>query len=714
MNSYILKIFLILTAITCTQDFSFTQKNSVKVLDINVWSGLTYKGNLKMGEYETEKKREMRFRTLLEQIRSKDPDVILVQEANPVSKYASKLADELDYDEIHFVCNAGIKLGPLGIPSNLSEGQVILAKHKLNLEEYDIWKHSGSLGINSEYLNIHFDESIYSLVGKIKINGKPVFIVNTHLYSVIPMDSSLKPVLQNLYKQGKITRDEYSDVYSEWRDMVERQENEMQDLLKKIKELPADVPVIAGGDFNSATNSELIKYFERAGRFINTLPLGNRNKKYTWDMQKNSNSMYEFYYDQSHTHDFDIYDSISAYYDETPRSIDHIFLDKHFARKDIISSEVTLDSTIHGVQASDHFGVLTEIDMSNALDKVPVETDEIEHLENMKIEALPILTYDSDAGFGYGAKVFALNPLKSNESFDAVVFNSTKGERWYRFVFSIPDFELRQGKNYPFSLDFIVDYDKWNKNNFYGIGNNSSYENAEVYQKEPLETSVTAGRTFTKNIITQAGFKYKTIRNFGFSENSKLAALPPGLNKGRVSFGSIFFTLRYDTRNSFVNPSRGVVLQAEGEYAPKLRLNNVNFTSLGGWVQYYNTLFYPKTVLALRFGLHSATGENLPVQTLLSLGGNSSLRGYSSDRFMDKTAALFNAELRFPIYWRFGGVLGFDAGKVWSSVSKFDIKRWASNPAAGLRFYMNTFVIRLDIGFGKETTGIYFNFGQTF
>jgi hypothetical protein len=33
---------------------------------------------------------------------------------------------------------------------------------------------------------------------------------------------------------------------------------------------------------------------------------------------------------------------------------------------------------------------------------------------------------------------------------------------------------------------------------------------------------------------------------------------------------------------------------------------------------------------------------------------------------------------------------------------------------AGLRFYMNTFVVRCDVGFGKETTGLYFNFGQVF
>jgi hemolysin activation/secretion protein len=99
---------------------------------------------------------------------------------------------------------------------------------------------------------------------------------------------------------------------------------------------------------------------------------------------------------------------------------------------------------------------------------------------------------------------------------------------------------------------------------------------------------------------------------------------------------------------------------------------------------------------------------------LLPVGGGNTLRGYPQDRYLDKTAAVANVELRFPIYWRFGGVVGYDAGKVWNSLPKFDFHRWATNPMVGLRFYMDTFVVRADVGFGKETTGFYLNFGHMF
>ena len=57
-----------------------------------------------------------------------------------------------------------------------------------------------------------------------------------------------------------------------------------------------------------------------------------------------------------------------------------------------------------------------------------------------KIEPLPILSYDSNTGFGFGAKAFFLNLLKLRESFDLIIFFSTKGERSLRFDFSLPDF----------------------------------------------------------------------------------------------------------------------------------------------------------------------------------------------------------------------------------------------------------------------------------
>ena len=50
--------------------------------------------------------------------------------------------------------------------------------------------------------------------------------------------------------------------------------------------------------------------------------------------------------------------------------------------------------------------------------------------ERAGIELFPILSYDTDAGFGYGAEAFFYDQLNTRESFDIILFNSTKGEQW--------------------------------------------------------------------------------------------------------------------------------------------------------------------------------------------------------------------------------------------------------------------------------------------
>ena len=331
-----------------------------------------------------------------------------------------------------------------------------------------------------------------------------------------------------------------------------------------------------------------------------------------------------------------------------------------------------------------------------------------------KFEPLPILSYDTNTGFGYGVKAFLLNALKSRESFDLTLFNSSKGERWYRFVFSIPDFELRQGKKYPLSLDLIIDFDRWIAYYFYGIGNQSHYRDEEKYTRRLLETSLIFSRGFSEKIVGQFGLRYRNIANSAIKTESQLFTLLPALSQGTAESFSGYINGRFDSRDSFINPSNGHVIQVEAELAPVIPMNNLSYFYWAAWYQYYTRSPIPKTTLALRSGCRWIDGKNLPIQVLIPVGGGSTLRGYTQDRFLDKFSILFNLELRFPIYKRLGAIAGLDCGKVWSGVDKLDLKNWLWNPVIGLRYYRHTYVVRLDAGFSRESLGLYINFGHVF
>ncbi|MDZ4121046.1 MAG: hypothetical protein U1C33_01400, partial [Candidatus Cloacimonadaceae bacterium] len=153
----------------------------LKVLTINVWSGTDYQGSSSFGMWETPEIREQRYQELVSQLKTIAPDILFLQEVNPIDGYNSRLAKDLGMDEVHQVCIAGLKLLDLGIPKGFKEGNAILATRILGLEKMNDWKLSGGPGIYSDKLTLHADETVSALWARIIWQGRLVYLVNVHL-----------------------------------------------------------------------------------------------------------------------------------------------------------------------------------------------------------------------------------------------------------------------------------------------------------------------------------------------------------------------------------------------------------------------------------------------------------------------------------------------------------------------------------------------------
>jgi outer membrane protein assembly factor BamA len=335
-------------------------------------------------------------------------------------------------------------------------------------------------------------------------------------------------------------------------------------------------------------------------------------------------------------------------------------------------------------------------------------SDSLDH-HRQGVEFLPLLSYDTDTGVGYGVKLFLFDRLSATESFDIILFQSTKGERSYSVAASFPDLETRQRTIYPIALDVFAEYNRSKSANYFGTGIASG--GRETYTRTPIEVRLTASRGFTPAVVGQFIVRYGAITNSNISPTGRLAALG-GKSIGRITFAAMGLSFRYDTRNSFINPSSGIVVRMDGSRAPQWTRGTLSFSRVGGAFQLYVPVH--GIVLAGRLGMEQISGTDLPVQALLSLGGANTLRGYSQDRFLDKARCVVNLEARMTIVWRIGAVAGWDAGNVWDSLGKLGVAHWVSNPTVGVRLLMDNFVARLDVGFSSETTGLYLNFGQLF
>ncbi|UCH63977.1 MAG: endonuclease/exonuclease/phosphatase family protein [Fidelibacterota bacterium] len=332
---------------------------------INVWSGLDYKGIVRMGEYESRQVRQARYQLLVEELQALKPDVIAVNEANPLPGYVRRLATDLDYDYIYNVGMSGMKIGCLGIPANFKEGDAILARKSLSLDKVGAKRLSSGAGYIGNLCSLHFAESNQAIAGRIRVNGQSVFIVNTHLHAGLPDDQRWRREMDMIHQSGSMTDEEYQYVVEWWRGGIDRRQNEVQALLAWMRAvIPQEAPVILMGDFNAGPQSEEIAWLQ-VEDFVDTWSQSHEpdDAGITWGPKENANI--QTYYDVPDPYDasVSIYEKLKALNRQVARRIDYILV-KNVPREHIMTGEVVLDHAPGGQHPSDHFGVLTKINFN--------------------------------------------------------------------------------------------------------------------------------------------------------------------------------------------------------------------------------------------------------------------------------------------------------------------------------------------------------------
>jgi hypothetical protein len=105
------------------------------------------------------------------------------------------------------------------------------------------------------------------------------------------------------------------------------------------------------------------------------------------------------------------------------------------------------------------------------------------------------------------------------------------------------------------------------------------------------------------------------------------------------------------------------------------------------------------------------------------LGGHRTLRGYRQDRFVGRTMAALNGELRWTFtrfkLWRqrFGltAVPFFDVGRSFDHGGALTFDDWRPSYGGALRISWNlATIVTIDYGVSSEDTGFYINFGHVF
>ncbi len=313
----------------------------VSVVSINAWSGLADGGVFHVREYETAAEREFRFDLLVSELRELSPDLVAVQEANPLPRYAERLAQELSYDYLHHVRQAGVRIGPVGLPTNLREGAVVLAQQELALAAPLRTQLTGGGAGNLFAFQLRSASQVYG--GTVTVGGRTVYVFTTRWTEAPAAGSERLNELVARYDRDELPADAFLGTVSAAVRGSELRRGEARRTLTFINEQAGESPVILMGSFSAAPDSDEIAMLREAG-FVDVFEMVGTGTGFTYDPQTNTN--------------------IRAHHPETAaggerRRIDYIFI--RGAGITPRKARVVFHTPTYGVHLSDHYGLHAEL-----------------------------------------------------------------------------------------------------------------------------------------------------------------------------------------------------------------------------------------------------------------------------------------------------------------------------------------------------------------
>ena len=263
---------------------------------------------------------------------------------------------------------------------------------------------------------------------------------------------------------------------------------------------------------------------------------------------------------------------------------------------------------------------------------------------------------------------------------------------------------------------------------FFGFNAKSPQQMETNYANDELGYNISAGYQIGKHFQVTLGDRFRavSIRSgaFGTLPDIKAefsAATVPGINGFTTHAARI--SLTYSTLDNRDTPTFGGYTRITFE--PTLK-------ELGGAAAYrhyeieakgYFPLSSARYISVFRLMYNQTMGNDVPFLEQSILGGESTLRGYGRNRFIDNSFLLCNLEERIRLFrWEVFGVTAdwevapfIDLGAVMESLDRVNGSNFEFNPGVGFRAIIRPNVIgRVDLGIGKDGPAVFVGLGYPF
>ncbi|MCS7204204.1 MAG: BamA/TamA family outer membrane protein [Leptospiraceae bacterium] len=326
---------------------------------------------------------------------------------------------------------------------------------------------------------------------------------------------------------------------------------------------------------------------------------------------------------------------------------------------------------------------------------------------NENIQPTPVL-YEINENFKLNT-----NYVNSNNLFDQNNYNKSQKE-------------LKESQDKYFNYDSIKPFFTITSEDFIGDTNFKWFVGVRLqrYRIQSYYGDIDKGQTYP-NIKTLIDH----VKPVGYDATEK----PRFVNTIRLAFA-------YDSRPRIreLNPNDGIFTDIHYEGSGRTLGSNYTFSrytfTFRQYIEVLSSLFNPRNeelVFGYRVQVQKTDG-NVPFfeagriytmrESALGLGGNSGIRGYPANQFVDRVMGVFNTELRWTAFRvrALGGIdfvilAYYDVGRVAPSFEEFAFKDFHRAAGGGIRivWQMNT-IINISYGRSRYEANGNFSFNHMF
>ncbi|HEY5975849.1 MAG TPA: BamA/TamA family outer membrane protein [Geobacteraceae bacterium] len=264
---------------------------------------------------------------------------------------------------------------------------------------------------------------------------------------------------------------------------------------------------------------------------------------------------------------------------------------------------------------------------------------------------------------------------------------------------------------------------------FFGFQQSSPVTNETNYGDHEDGFTASAGFQIGKYLQLVVGERLRVvdirqgaINSVPFIRDVYTPANVPGLDGFTAHAQKI--ALVYSTLDSLTMPTYGGYTRLSFENSAKLLGSSADYrhyeAELKGYVPADDERRF---ITAFRLMYNQTLGSGVPFLEQSILGGETTLRGYGRNRFIDNSFLLFNMEERIRLFrWEVFDVTAdwelapfMDFGSVMEALDRADSRSFEFNPGVGVRAVVRPNIIgRVDVGLGKEGPAVFVGLGYPF